>query len=1325
MVVPTIQKECIVGGPVTAVSLLVASDDNHHHATTQHFGGVNVVVVYGQGPFLHRVHHHHHTMPNIEPKFSKCDHQQQQHDSNNSNIHSEEQLLVFGDGGSIHGIRHDNDQPPPTTSTNNHLRNGEHGHRRPQDDGRILTVVFGGRTMAVVRNVVVAHQRMRVCPIRTIPTTTNSGSSSNSSKRSHCLTVSDWIWECRLVWGGDTTHSRRSRSDSDQCGPTTTTTAPLATTMTTTIRTLVVGLAHNTVQIWKLTLFGNNDDDDDSVMEAHLWHCLQGTTRCISYSMAFHCDWRTQLTPPPPNSTTVIRLAVGTATNEIVVWSFPCRLDEDAASRPSELQRSRVPSPEDEQFVLRGHRGVIHALRFHQGGPLQQQQQQSLLYLASTSDDRTVRLWQEQRPSTTTSTSGSSGGGWLLLWTAYGHTARGWDVSFATLSSSSSFLVLSTGEDGTMRVWGPENGEALAVKRGHACQCVWSVDTASRHDRRNDDSSMISDYVAVTGGNDGTVALYNLGDCLLEQQQKSNGIIEERCLQSTFLVPDDRPLVVSKPAIDSTADSQQHDCTPPLEILRKTKETRPKKVFQQVIVGMKFASPGCAFSRAGSTLIVATRSGSVWSLDTACGDWTPLEPWWWETPDSVTDGAESAGQMQATDGCCMCLHPTMSIGAIGTTRGDIVLTRLRQKSKTIVDTSYARCHVMLCAREHRSVQKLEWVTPDVLLSFHVRALLWWKFSKLAEKSNRRPPDDNEAKVLLGNCTVLTLQTGVKGLSISYAFDKASSRLVVGDTRGNLSLFDLTCLVDSDGIAVSPASVLRGVHHTEHVAAILWKNSDAILSVGNDGHIVECAVNSCGILVKLLSVPVGSFTGISYIWSVQQSPTKSNIVVGGYRGNVFAVFDVSSGYEHFCVDTGGRQRALDIYAGDGQILSLFPSAARVAICQTRVDGRNDIHLNRRGLTALSTPNESASVPVLRHSIGVPLHGESCFDARLFPLDAACKSLALLTGSEDCSSKITLYRGGVIESSKLLPPQVSGIRAVCCSRFDVDSTIIVVGGKVNVQAYLVRDLDPQSKTLEIDVKFLGNGIPQEKPTIDHRINCVGAVRVSSNAGDLALIVAGDSNGSCYIYLFSSELTSSSGRLLYRDERPILSLDLIRCDSRYLLLLGGTSGSVTVFDLPGDTAPNAWLDISHTPLLRYSAHSMGTNTITARLKTSSDGSRFLRICSGGDDQAICCCDVHLNTNELGVVDFAFVLRTSWAKEAAMSALKGVEFVDERHLVATGYDQRLSVWHCDDHVLVKLVDVAVDIGDVNCLAHCIIGNGNHLVAVGGAGVELLSIVL
>ena len=94
----------------------------------------------------------------------------------------------------------------------------------------------------------------------------------------------------------------------------------------------------------------------------------------------------------------------------------------------------------------------------------------------------------------------------------------------------------------------------------------------------------------MTGGNDGTVTLYNLGDCLLELKQNSNGNNganitktenEECCLQSTFLVPDDRPLVVSKRAIDFTAEIEQHACTPPLEVFRKTKKTKPAKVFQR------------------------------------------------------------------------------------------------------------------------------------------------------------------------------------------------------------------------------------------------------------------------------------------------------------------------------------------------------------------------------------------------------------------------------------------------------------------------------------------------------------------------------------------------------------------------------------------------------------------------------------------------------------------------------------------------------------------------------------------------------------------------
>jgi hypothetical protein len=339
------------------------------------------------------------------------------------------------------------------------------------------------------------------------------------------------------------------------------------------------------------------------------------------------------------------------------------------------------------------------------------------------------------------------------------------------------------------------------------------------------------------------------------------------------------------------------------------------------------------------------------------------------------------------------------------------------------------------------------------------------------------------------------------------------------------------------------------------------------------------------------------------------------------------------------------------------------------------------------------------------------------------------MALLTASEDCSCKISLFQNGGMTASKLLPPQVSGIRAVCVNRLNKDATLVVFGEKLGVKLFLVPDLDESTVHHDIQVRFLGSGLSQEKPSIDHRINCVGSATLfpedDSTGLNEVLVVSGDSNGSCYLYRFTERLSyrSPSVQLFYQDERPILSLDLIHIGRRYFVLLGGTGGSVHIFDLPDTAEQAAWLRLSNAPLVSYDAHSMGTNAIASFFTTGADGRCALRICSGGDDQAICCCNVSVEANDPNAPAVVSILQLNRAKEAALSAIKGVAFVDHEHIVVTGYDQRLAVWSCNDG-LGLLADEAVDIGDINCLATCFRPDqGDFLVAVGGAGVEILSI--
>ena len=65
----------------------------------------------------------------------------------------------------------------------------------------------------------------------------------------------------------------------------------------------------------------------------------------------------------------------------------------------------------------------------------------------------------------------------------------------------------------------------------------------------------------------------------------------------------------------------------------------------------------------------------------------------------------------------------------------------------------------------------------------------------------------------------------------------------------------------------------------------------------------------------------------------------------------------------------------------------------------------------------------------------------------------------------------------------------------------------------------------------------------------------------------------------------------------------------------------------------------------------------------------------------------------------------------------------MDEHHIVATGYDQRMTVWRLEENSantgteLALVTGASIDVGDINCLAHCNMGNGKHTVVAGGAG--------
>jgi len=1242
---PSFRKESVAGSPVACLSLPRPD-----------------LCLYGQGPFLHRV-----TLTTTATATGE-EGGEEEGKTGGEPEDDDHPLLVFpyrppspssrlpgcdvdnnddqGDGGgsfSIRGIRYsddgDNDGLSSTTTTT-------------------LAAAFGGRGLALVRNAL-----RRNVPMRSVPTfddyeddlviTAEEAKEEDEEEKQvgSCWIVSDWIWDCRFLLGSTKGQDDEASSSASY--------------------RLAVGLAHNSVQIWELFVPVSKEDYGDANLlrpnprrrrgRRKLVRHVRGNDHSITYCMDIF-----------PSSSSGAVVAFGSVTQEVLVWSLEeeaaCAGSATAATTISSVAATSVQRATGKQQSLRGHEGVIHSVRFDGTGGR----------LASTSDDRTVRLWRYYA-------EGADDGEWRPEWAAWGHAARCWDVAFCC-ERDTMLLILTTGEDGTARLWS-EDGSPVAVFRGHASLSVWSVDTCS--------------MVAVTGGDDGTVAVYDLRDYVT-----ANNILPSPVVATSILVPDDSHRLLQEVSTDVTHQQKKN---------KKPKRNR-NKVSQNAIVGIEFFSntrdnmSERADGDETRNLLVATRSGSLFSFDLALYEWTEYEPWF------VPSLTEDYG-IDSSEGCCLSIDPLGTSVAIGTTLGNIVvipLVKVPCSDNHTDETATACLRTVLDASECKTIQKLSWISDCELLSHHVRTLLLWTIPV---------PSAYKARYFLNPAHTLcrVMKPGTSGMPISSALNELRSLLATGDTRGSLALFSLGQGEVEKGGYLTPVSVLERVHGKEHVTG-LWMTNTRVFSVGNNGCVGEYAILGGNRLQPLLSVSLSQFTGLDQIWCYAIPGGTFSTVVAGYYGNIFAVKDASTGYEFIRVDTGGRQRShsCDIRSYKKRSSSAL---ARLAVAINRADGRHEIQLTSRpvfGLRGGSSYDRPTS-GVATYRAGIGLHSETIFDSCLF--DIGVGEVALLTGSEDNSSRISLIRSRSLISSKLLPSQESGVRAVCTSRVPSNSTTLVVvgGSKLTLQLYLVKDFARHDDPANIFVSFIGYGKPpeKEKSLIDQRINTVTATPFISRAGDkqsIHLVAAGDSNGSCYLYRVkeSREKRNVTGILLHRAARPILSLVFVTLANRVFLLAGTTGGDLMFFEVESSED-----EVYSSVLLTLKPHHMGTNCISAVI-AEIEGESVVRVCTGGDDQSIVCSDIVVRN--LG--GEARVQRSATARSASQSAIRGISWIDDTHLIATGYDQRLKLWELSFPSLRCVsCEIVEGVGDINCLAHNCSTNGRHILAVGGAGIALFSL--
>lgn len=198
---------------------------------------------------------------------------------------------------------------------------------------------------------------------------------------------------------------------------------------------VAIGFAHNFVEVWEWS-------GEDKVLVKRIDCREQSVLHCMSFYGTCMND---------------LLVGVGTCMNELLIWN------------PTDT------SKEDERGVsishrLLGHDGGVFCVRWFDSGDK----------IVSCSDDRSIRLWRLQDET------------WSLKWTAWGHTARVWDVRISTN------CIVSCGEDTLGRVW-DFNGKSIKEPlSGHAGRNVWVVAVSGKGD------------ICATGGNDASAKLWSL-----------------------------------------------------------------------------------------------------------------------------------------------------------------------------------------------------------------------------------------------------------------------------------------------------------------------------------------------------------------------------------------------------------------------------------------------------------------------------------------------------------------------------------------------------------------------------------------------------------------------------------------------------------------------------------------------------------------------------------------------------------------------------------------------------------------------------------------------
>ena len=1228
--------------------------------------------------------------------------------------------IFENDSGSVHGLRF----LSLVSSSFFFTRRSDNDNEEEKETSKLdLGLAFGGRNVALFHT----DYKNIINPIQIV----------HNHKILKTMQCSDWIWDVAI-----TEQQQQQTSSSSSC--------------------IIMTLAfmNNSCELWKITPM-QDTSKDEVVLVAQQLRKVTCETRCITYSMTF-------FTPNDDeevnkNNDNVLTVASGTVFNEILLWRIPP--DESESRHENDLNHVNDKNNNNVQVDHRliGHEGVIFKVRFHQTSKNEK-------YIASTSDDRTVRLWKHNNGD---GGEKSNNGTYVPLWIGFGHTARVWDVVFT------SYGIVTSGEDGTARLWDTYTGKQLVELKGHACQAIWGVVTDP------------SGQIATTFGNDGCAKVWDLESHLI--LNKARNIVEfEGANEKTEigleykLLPLDEDIVPgwSKPNVSDKNKDTKEEETQNGTMKKKKKAVKPK-IHKQIIAGMSFYSSSNDTNQDQQKVLFATRAGGLFSLHISSYRWEIHEPWL----PSNTDTCSSTNSSVIPTASCIAIHPKGNVVAVGTTGKNIVLSpimsSLNSGSDAQLENSFK--HVVLeVPGPFYSIQKLSWLNEKFLIVFHIKGILiLWKFSSSAGTLSC---DNNEAPSVQ---MVLNMEAS-NGVPMSFSHDQVHQRLIVGDSRGNLAVFDINPLSlddhDTDNMKEhKPIYMIKGAHKKEHITSVIYDpRNDIVLSVGNDGILHEWSLPKDSLSIdqesyrhKRLSLPISSLTALTHIWLAPHENGEQSIIVGGYYGHKFIIFDITKKYVLLQVETGGRQRINDFTIDFRNSGFHFPHQHAFVFSVARKDGKNEVNIHRssssdkcrisRSIDSITKQNlisKDFDNNVFQYSIGNSFHGDTVNDACWCETSTPGRAL-LLSGSNDCTVRLSIFEKNALSCVKELPPHESCVRAVTSSSHSgsTSSLLVTCGGKLSMSFYLLEDDETGNHdgstidgTTNLSVHYLCSNrhlLSKRPRTIDQRINAVKAIPLKCCPGT-HLVFSGDSDGTFQLIIVNEDIHGSKqirkSHIFCTNSRPILSIDVVDLYHTVLVFIGNSAGDVCIWEVPNvssfclDNENKQDIKFPASPLFVYKAHQMGTNGLSAMATsdTSLDhkkAKKSIVICSGGDDQAITTALLSFYSSSTdGETGSIMMLRCERMNEASSSAIKSVKIMKNQNedfrLYVVGYDQRLALWKVNTnqqkktnkmlHFLSSSNAHVSDVSGLNCMTlNEANGSKRELCVVVGQGAHIFSLDL